>query len=178
MNIVIRLAKGSEIDEILEVELIAGQRFREYGIDIPEDEIEEDDETNEGDQFGDEHREGIENERLWVAVTPDHQIVGFALAQEIDDEGHLREIDVLPDFGRKGIGRALINTVATWCTKQGFDSLSLTTFKDVPWNRPYYEKLGFHIIADSDLSGELQVMVQEERERSSHARVPMRRVLI
>ena len=176
MDIVIRLATATEIDEILEIEHIAGQRFLEYGIGLPE---------NEGDvdnymdiEFGDEYQEGIEHKRLWVAIAPSQQIVGFALAQEIDKEGHLREIDVLPDYGRKGIGQALINTVATWCTKKGYASLSLTTFRDVPWNRPYYEKLGFQIIQDPDLTGDLKAMVQEEREMSSHSRVAMRKMLL
>ena len=172
MTIVIRLANATEIDEILEVEHLAGQRFHEYGIGLPEDE-----EDDVGIEFGEEYQDGIEHERLWVAVTPSQQIVGFALAQEVDKEGHLREIDVLPDYGRKGIGQALINTIVTWCTKQGYDSLSLTTFRDVPWNRPYYEKLGFQIIQDSDLSGNLKTMIEEEREISPHERVPMRKML-
>ena len=47
--------------------------------------------------------EAIRDGRLWVALhagTP----VGFALADVLDGEAHLDELDVLPEFGRRGIG--------------------------------------------------------------------------
>ena len=173
MDLIIRLAKLEELETILEVERMASQRFDVLDIEIMDEEEEESDEND----FGHEHREGILNERLWVALTPEQRIVGFALAQAVDQEGHLREIDVLQDYGRKGIGRALIQQVAAWCKKEGFHTLTLTTFKDVPWNGSYYEKLGFTIIDDSSLTGKLNEMIKKERARFSKDRVAMRKTL-
>ena len=176
MNIQIRLAYIDELEEIIEVEHIASQRFSEYGL-FSSSEGEEDDAEETSYEVGNEQREGIEKKRLWVALTPDGKIVGFALAQVIDQEGHLREIDVLQDFGRRGIGRSLINTVIDWCHDQGYPTLTLTTFKHIPFNRPYYEKLGFRIIPDAELRGTLKDMAEKERSTFALERVPMRKVL-
>lgn len=33
--------------------------------------------------------------------------------------------------------------VCRWAAEQGFLQVTLTTFRTVPWNAPFYEKLGF-----------------------------------
>ena len=60
------------------------------------------------------YRDAQRQEMLWVAVAPDSQVLGFALARLIDGEPHLEEIDVHPDHGRRGIGAALVRTVIEW----------------------------------------------------------------
>ncbi len=99
-----------------------------------------------------EHRTYCAAGRLWVAVDADNQPVGFAVASVLDDCGHLEEIDVHPAHGRRGIGRALIEQVCAWARTSGYAALTLTTERDVPWNAPYYARLGFAIIPDDDLS--------------------------
>ncbi len=169
MSIHIRLARPEELETILQVERDAGERFRDYGLIPPEEQ-----EDGEPDTFGEEHRAGIEAGKLWVAVTEAERIVGFALAYEIDREGHLREIDVLPEYGRQGIGRRLIDRVADWCRERGYPTLSLTTFRDVPWNAPYYQKAGFSVVPEVALAGRLKEILDEEREDALMERVAMR----
>jgi hypothetical protein len=41
--------------------------------------------------------------------------------------------------------------------------VTLTTFRDVPWNAPYYERLGFQAIADN--SPGLAEIMREEASR-------------
>jgi N-acetylglutamate synthase-like GNAT family acetyltransferase len=50
--------------------------------------------------------------------------------------------------GRKRIGRQLIACVADHARTLGLTSLTLTTFRDVPWNAPFYARLGFEYIAE------------------------------
>jgi GNAT superfamily N-acetyltransferase len=61
----------------------------------------------------------------------------------IDRSAHLHEIDVLPEHGRKGLGRALVLRVAEWARANGYPSATVTTFRNLPWNTPSYASVGF-----------------------------------
>ena len=43
--------------------------------------------------------------------------------------------------------------------------MTLTTFRDVPWNAPFYERLGFCVLDSSELTPELDAVVREEAAR-------------
>ena len=58
-------------------------------------------------EAGEAQREG----RLLVARDAEAGVVGFALVEFEGTEVHLEEIDVDPDHGRRGIGRALVEAV-------------------------------------------------------------------
>ncbi len=88
----------------------------------------------------------LANGRLWVAVDQDDQPIGYACAAEIDGASHLEQVSVHPDHGRSGIGAALINTVINDARTSGSSAVTLTTFIDVPWNGPYYRRLGFEYL--------------------------------
>lgn len=107
--------------------------------------------------------QGIRAGRLWAAAVPGRQIVGFALADTVGDMAFLSEVDVLPAYGRRGIGRALIERVGAWAKEEGFSLLTLTTFRDIPWNGPYYARLGFRELSDDELSSDLRAVLDAER---------------
>ena len=110
------------------------------------------------EDFADAQREGL----LWVARLRGDGPVGFALVEWLDEERpHLEELDVLPEHGRRGVGTALVRAVCDWAASQG-QSLSLTTFKDLPWNRPFYERLGFRVLSDAELTPGLAACVDRE----------------
>jgi len=99
--------------------------------------------------------------RLWVA-TVGGTVVGFALAHDLDGAVHLDELDVHPDHGRTGIGTDLVRAVCTEAAGHGCPAVTLTTFRDVPWNRPFYERLGFRVLAGTELSHALTELLQRE----------------
>lgn len=102
---------------------------------------------------------------LWVVLADDAP-VGFAHVVAIDAAtAHLEEIDVLPAHGRRGLGTRLVLHVCRWAGMNGFESVTLTTFRDVPWNMPFYGRLGFRIIPSSELSPALRAVVQDETRR-------------
>jgi GNAT superfamily N-acetyltransferase len=101
--------------------------------------------------------------RLWV-VRAGGQPVGFAAAVLLDGSAHLQELNVLPKHGRRGLGRALVHQVAQWAISEGFASLSLTTFRHVAWNAPFYASLGFVPIAYEDQGSEMRETLAEEAE--------------
>ena len=96
-------------------------------------------------------RQAISDKMVWMAryVDPD-MAVGFALARYVDGQGHLQELDVLPQYQKQGIGKALVNAVLGWAHQEGLERVTLTTFASVPWNGPYYRRLGFEPLAETD----------------------------
>jgi hypothetical protein len=78
------------------------------------------------------------------------------------------------------VGAALIDHVAAWALRQGARALTLTTFRDVPWNTPYYERLGFKVVEGEEVGPGLRAIVRTESSArwASEPRVCMRRELI
>lgn len=101
--------------------------------------------------------------RAWVAEV-EGQPVGYALAEVIDNCGHLEQVSVHPAHGRQGLGRELIRAVIAWATARGLPALTLLTFRDVPWNGPYYASLGFRPLLESELGPELRRLRLHESE--------------
>ncbi len=111
--------------------------------------------------------------RLWVALAPDGRPVGFAIAEGAGDVAFLVEVDVHPAHQRKGLGRALIEAVIAWARAEGFRALTLTTFASVPWNAPFYERLGFRRLDGPALSDRLARLLREETQNGLRERVAM-----
>jgi predicted N-acetyltransferase YhbS len=100
--------------------------------------------------------------RVWVAVDCHEIVVGYAIAREVDNTLYLQQIDVEPEHGRSGIGSALVKTVCDWAKQQAYEIVSLSTFRDIPWNAPFYSKLGFHAVDEAGLStGFQQIRLKE-----------------
>jgi len=95
--------------------------------------------------------------RLWVARTLEPvATIGFAAVILLDRQAHLQEIDVLPEHGRLGLGRALLVQVIQWAQAMNFSSLTLTTFRHLAWNAPFYASLGFAEVPDTDIGPQLR----------------------
>jgi GNAT superfamily N-acetyltransferase len=114
--------------------------------------------------------------RLWVAADAGGAVVGFALATVVGGNAHLDEIDVHPEHGRRGIGHALIDAVIAWARLRRHRALTLNTMRDVPWNAPYYARLGFVVLSDDALPAALAELRRLEVEHGlpGEQRVSMR----
>ena len=121
------------------------------------------------------HRSGL----LWVALADDRP-VGFAHVKRLEPGSvHLDELDVHPDHARRGLGRRLVSGVCYWAAMNGVQAATLSTFRDPPCNRPFYESLGFESVRDSDLTDAMSAVVADEVRRGLDPlkRVVMRRQL-
>src|SRR4029078_2757351 len=106
-----------------------------------------------------------DNGRLWVALAGETP-VGFALVRMLgDDLAHLDELDVDPSHGRRGLGTALVLAVCEWASASGYSGVTLTTFRAVPWNLPFYARLGFTEIPADGVRPELAAVVSAEAAR-------------
>ena len=118
-------------------------------------------------------QDAVRKGHLWVALAGNAP-VGFAHVRPLDASTlHLEEVDVLPAHGRRGLGTHLVGEVCRWAASTGYDSVTLTTFREVPWNMPFYERLGFRALPSEDLSPALQAIVDHETRRGLD---PSRRV--
>lgn len=90
-------------------------------------------------------RMGIERGLVWVACDDASGApVGFVwLDTESGVDIGVAEIDVLPAWGRRGIGAALLEHACAWARAAGYRRITLGTLGDVPWNAPFYAKHGF-----------------------------------
>lgn len=89
----------------------------------------------------------------------ENEMVGFLVNEPFSRELHIWEMDVHPAYQGRGIGSGLLRACQIDARNAGFRALTLTTFRDVPWNKPLYEKLGFEEVVALDahprLAGEL-----------------------
>jgi len=119
----------------------------------------------------------VDAARGWVA-TVDGSVVGYLVAEVVDGCAHVEELSVDPARGRRGLGSQLLEVVCSWAREGGLSAVTLTTFRDVPWNRPFYERRGFRVLADAELSGGLRDLVRHEADAyglPAELRVVMRR---
>jgi len=110
---------------------------------------------------------------VWVAEAGAAGIVGELRGTIADDCLHIVELAVERTFQQRGIGRALIDAAAKWSRGRGLRAVTLTTFRHVAWNAPFYARYGFvELPADSD--GRLQAILIRETAHGLPNRCAMR----
>ncbi len=109
-----------------------------------------------------QHLSAIEPETSWLAETGDGKPVGFLAA--IPEEGtlHIYEISVHLDYQKRGIGRSLMAHAEEHAKSLGLAGMTLTTYRHVPWNAPFYEELGFCILTPEAYGPRLAGILAEE----------------
>lgn len=78
----------------------------------------------------------------WLA-SYDSTPAGIAIAGQAAGNYWLKEIAVDPALGRRGISTALLSMVLDHARAEGRSTVFLSTFRDVPFNRPSYARHGF-----------------------------------
>jgi GNAT superfamily N-acetyltransferase len=146
----VRPAADDELAGLAEVEKASEAPFLEAGITMPADYVSED--------------ELRKCAVVLVAPGPSGAPVGFAMIDAVDGAAHLSQLSVHADFGRRGIGRGLLAAVIGWARRSGLPAVTLTTFRDVPWNGPFYRGLGFTEVAEADLAPYERRIRRHERE--------------
>ena len=124
------------------------------------------------------HRQWIAAGTSWVAED-DEGPVGFLAAETVDDALHIWEIAVRLDKQGRGVGSRLIETAAEHAEAAGLHMLTLTTFREVPWNEPFYHRIGFATLAEDEIDARLADILRREAIAGLPAerRCAMRRML-
>jgi GNAT superfamily N-acetyltransferase len=168
MTFAIRPALVGDGVVLREIERLAGEQFRQVGLDVVAD-----DEPPSLDSLA---RYAVAD-LAWVAVDGAGTPIGYVLVDVVDSCAHVEQISVRPDRQGTGVGRALLDQVRAWAVETNRPAITLTTFADVPWNRPLYEHLGFRVLPEDDLTPPLLAIRRHESELGldPSTRVVMRR---
>jgi GNAT superfamily N-acetyltransferase len=111
------------------------------------------------------HLDCIRGGTCWVAVDEHDIPVGFLSAAAVAErELHIHEMSVSEGFQGHGIGRALLEAAIQWATIHRLTALTLTTFRAVPWNAPFYSRMGFKVLSVSGLEERLSALLRKEIE--------------
>ncbi len=78
--------------------------------------------------------------------------MGFVCDELVDGIPHIWQVAVHPGDDRQCLGRALVKAARQWARTEGFGAITLTTYRDVPRNGPFYGSLGF-VTLDASLPG-------------------------
>jgi len=164
VSFVIRTAGDGDIAAMQGIERLAGERFRD--VDMPE--------VADGElPSQDELRRYVHDGRCWVAADESGRPIGYVVVDEIDGNAHVEQVSVGPDHQGTGVGRALMDRARSWATSRGMPAVTLTTFRDVPWNGPLYRHLGFGIMNEVEIGPELRALRDAE---TAHGLDPSKRV--
>ena len=186
----IRPARLSDIEAMERVGAAAGRRFAES--DDPRIAACADDAPLPTDAL----RRWVDAGRAWVAVADpagpagpadpegddgdrggEGGVVGSIVVDILDGNAHIEEVSVVPAAERRGLGSALLDAVLPYARRHGHPAVTLTTFADVPWNRPWYERRGFSVLAPGEVGPELAARMLDEAAHGldPDLRVAMRR---
>ena len=136
-----------------EIEHSAGEKFR----DLPELAWIADGE----DMPAKTHLKYVRKGTSWGAEAGD-LIVGFVCAEAAARDLHIWEMAVRQEWQGKGIGRQLTKTAVEYARSNKFKFVTLTTFREVAWNGPFYRSLGFEIIDREKLDSRLEKILRAE----------------
>ena len=166
----IRLARPGDAAAMPEIELAAGRLFRDQPGTGPAG-------THALSEAG--QRACIARGHCLVAETRG-RIVGFLTTRPHGRELAIVELDVTPAWQRRGIGIALMRGCGIDAANSGFSALTLTTFRHIPWNAPFYERLGFVEVEDLAANPRLAAELEREAEHGlpMENRVAMIRFLV
>jgi GNAT superfamily N-acetyltransferase len=111
------------------------------------------------------YREVIAKGASWVAVDADDRPLAFLIASSEDDALHICELGVHRQVQRQGIGRMLLAEAIAEARRRGLGAVTLTTFRDVPWNAPFYAALGFEQLSGPAVGDRLAHALRHDAER-------------
>lgn len=107
--------------------------------------------------------EAIKAGTAWVAEDAGGA-VGFTAAQLEGRYLHVLELSVRLGHQRKGVGRALVTAAVEEARRLDLSALTLTTFRELAWNEPFYARLGFRTLAEQELDERLRQALEAEAD--------------
>ncbi|MFC8720310.1 GNAT family N-acetyltransferase [Kitasatospora sp. NPDC057198] len=152
MPLAVRPAAPADLPHLPALQLAAGQAFHAVGMGAVADQP-----PPAAAEFAPPQRLGL----LWVAADG-NRLAGFVLARPLDGRAHVEQVSVHPSYAGRRLGARLIDRVEEWAAEQRMPAVTLSTFRSVPWNAPYYLRLGFREVPPADLTPALRELLAEE----------------
>jgi GNAT superfamily N-acetyltransferase len=157
-QVLVRPARPEEVDALPDLEVASGALFQELAMDRVAQDAPPPVAT-----FARAQSEDL----LLVAadVPPEGDavgIAGFVRLEVLDGALHVAQLSVAPAHGRRGIGTRLMRAAEDLARERGFVRMTLTTFRDVPFNGPFYARLGWSVVPPDEMTPGLAAARQHE----------------
>lgn len=150
-----RPALSTDVRRLREIEIAAGAPFRALGMDAVADDPPPSTVVLHG---------ALERGGLWV-LEAGGVAVAYLVDDVVDGQAHLEQVSVDPAHAGHGHGRRLVEHLVERARTAGYTAVTLTTFVAVPWNAPYYARLGFRTVTDDELGPGLRAIRRAETAR-------------
>jgi GNAT superfamily N-acetyltransferase len=134
MSVTIRPALRQDLSALAAIEDSGAETFDAYGHPLAD---------GSPPAPPDQWAEALDAGLLWVADDPAAGVIGFLAGKITDDGLYVEEVDVLIERQQQGHGRRLMQAAIDWAHDQGLPAVTLTTFRTIPWNKPFYAAMGF-----------------------------------
>jgi GNAT superfamily N-acetyltransferase len=157
-DLAIRTAREDELPVLVSIDDDAASLYAEQGLELA---------------LPDTHPFSVAERALWsgalergsvyIALDGARRPVGFAALGLLDDAAYLDQLSVRRAAMRRGVGRGLLEHAIEWARSQSQRALTLTTYNHLPFNRAFYERHGFRILADAEVTPGLVHHLAEQR---------------
>ena len=134
MDTDVRHARAADLKRIADIEDSGGPLFEEAFGDLTGDVL-----LSPAPSGG----ERLDAPGFLLVVGPVGDPFGFAHVEIVEGFAHLGQVSVRPERMQQGYGAALVRAAMSEAWQLGYDRMSLTTYRDLPWNGPFYAGLGF-----------------------------------
>lgn len=149
-----RLALPEDLDLLETIEQSAFQKFKDYlnidedGYTLPKSRL----------------LKSLEENLLWILQEGETPI-GFLCGIFLDGHPHIEEISIASPHQGRGLGRQFINDFLAWSKSENYPCVSLTTDSLIPWNAPFYSRLGFNEVSVENCRDELRATLLRDKEK-------------
>ncbi|MEO8560130.1 MAG: GNAT family N-acetyltransferase [Rhodospirillales bacterium] len=97
----------------------------------------------------------------WIARQQDGRTIGFLLADRLERDVLIETLAILPEFSGAGLGRALVGAAMAWGKEIGMGGVLVAAYRDLPWDAPFYARLGFSEVPHRQWSAEMHRLRRE-----------------
>ena len=159
----VRLARDADIPALAEVERSAGELFAGTHMEWAVGQV----------TPAEQVRAAIARGDVWLME--DGVPVAYLIGGRMDGDFYIDELSVARSHHRRGIGRRLIEAALDEARRRGHPAATLTTDRTLQWNAPYYERLGFVMLAPEETPPELAARLasQPNPDRRCAMRLPL-----
>ena len=123
----------------------------------------------------DQWAKALDDGLLWVAEDADVGVIGFVAGEITDDGLYIEEVDVAMERQKQGNGRRLMQAAIDWARTARLPAVTLTTFRHIPFNAPFYASMGFAVLDEP--TPHLAATLADEIARGFEHRCAMRLAL-
>ena len=135
--VVIRPGRPGDLPRLGAIEDSGAETFTAYGQPLADGSP-----PSPPDQWADALAAGL----LWVADDAAVGPIGFVAGKVTDDGLYIEEVDVVMERQREGHGRRLMQAAIDGARDRRLAAVTLTTFRSIPWNAPFYASMGFDVL--------------------------------